>query len=230
MYDIEEEIIEKLEEIDTTFSKINKVLESIKNKSNNFSIKNKKIIEDLHKYFNLFDIKQRKNKNSFNLEISFDDKLSLNEKSEVSKNSYKHMHEEMGESNPFDSSLVKEVYVEEEDNLNGNEESSIEIPESIHAETFSVIKENKKIKHNESRFFSDLSSSLVKIEEISLPNIFKTDENLFKVYEFIKEKKNVKYEEILNKFKFLDGDTLEIYVQLFISKHLVRCKNGVLYA
>lgn len=217
MYDLEEEIIDKLEEIDITFSKINNVLQSIKLKLNKNSKKNKQIINDFRKYFNLFDIK--KQERSLELENEFSKSISLE--------NLKYNLNELNESNPFDSSLTKEVSIENEEEEEKLETKSFEIPDSLQTEPFYI--ENKKIKHNESRLFiSDLSSSLIKINDVELPNVFKGDNNLLKVYDFIKESKTIKYSKVLEYFKEIDNDILEVYIQLFISKHLIRCKNGIL--
>ena len=244
MYEIEEEVIDRLEEIDITFSKINNGLRSIKTKIEKQKGLNDEILKDFSKYFELFDIKKKAEiqELTFDIDATLDQSLSLDGIPSVSNNvhkqklgdefrpkSYKSFeyNDYFQDTNPFDSSMQKEVCFEDNNSPSTLEQSkTLEFPTSIQNEANSA-QDLKKMKHNESKLFNDLSSSLEDIEDLDLPNVFKNDVNFFKVYNFIKDGQNVKYQDVLDKFDNIDHDTLEIYVQLFISKHLIRWKNGV---
>ncbi|KAF7702652.1 hypothetical protein CDIK_0502 [Cucumispora dikerogammari] len=231
MYDIEEEIIDKLEEIDITFNNINSILESIKSKITKTQSNNKQIIVSFQDFFNLFDI-TKEQPTSFILE-----KDSLIDMGKNSFNESKiYNYNENRDSNPFDSSFNKSIEEDENENATSLDSSfnnlikrnkSFEIPNEIQTE---IINESKKVKHCDNKLLlaDDLSSSLIKIDEVEFPSVFKSDKNLFRVYKFIKEEGSIKYKKLIDHFKEIDYDTLEIYIQLFISKRLVCCKNGVL--
>ena len=176
----QEKIIEKLEEIDLTFSEISKNLKILHKNMLQIKLNSSKMSINLENLKNLFDSKNNKNFSNKKFDEESQNQESSNKNINCDRN-------EMFEDNTFCKTGIE------------NETSSV------------------------------LNSSFNEFDNNDLPEIFKNDQNVEKIYNFIKKYSPVKIQSIYDKFSNLSDQKVDIYFYLLISKRVIKVKSGLAY-
>lgn len=228
----EEEIIQYLEMIDDRFSMIKTVCREIKNKVKNLGTTNKKMVENCQSWINFFSSENSQKKNSL--------------KSQTMENTEP--------NNPFEDQSWDHTLKDRIDPLNPSSSTTINLSKLNFSQfdtTVNSTVENLTLKDlpddlSKRICFEDTSSSLIQPQENSetpfvndesftkefifseIPEIFQKEEILPKLYEFIKNSKNVTYNEIYKKFDDASKEKIDILINFLVRRFIVKKRNGVL--
>lgn len=96
------------------------------------------------------------------------------------------------------------------------------------SEKSSSLVDNIKI-YSDCCFDESMSSEIVDFDIKKIPEIFKNEENLFNVYNYIDRHKNVSFENLVEKFNMIEFDKLTIYLNLLKNKNFIKKKENFFY-
>lgn len=206
MIEEEEKIVNYLEDIDSTFSSINRRLKEILTRISDMEKINSKVIKDFGPLMKMFNIKQS------DPLLHKEEDLVYNENSSV-------ILKTSSPKNPFMDTASSEL-------LNRTIFNKFE--DSVKISSSSVLEECKYTCSNV--YYEDSSSSdIVGFDLEKIPDLFKNENHLFEVYNFIKERKSVKFEEIIENFDNVDCEKIVIYLDLLRNKKFIKRRDNLFY-
>ncbi|EJW04803.1 hypothetical protein EDEG_01025 [Edhazardia aedis USNM 41457] len=207
----DEIIISNLEEIDMTFSQINRVLKQIEQKFECFKNKSKVLSANFKPWQNFFGISECSQKTAKNNDLGGD---------------FEYCMDNTLQSIVLESTIAKDY--ESIYNTENTKQSDIQnnLPESylsrskIGVSTNNVNSSNICLNEDKKYVCADFNKSL-------LPQIFESEFELIdEIYQIIKEHRQITLTEIQDKFKNEDEKKISIILNLLIRKNFIIFQNG----
>lgn len=93
------------------------------------------------------------------------------------------------------------------------------------AEKSSSLVDNIKV-YSDCCFDDSMSSDIVDFDIRKIPELFKNEENLYNVYNYINEHKKVTFENLVEHFYIIEFDKLTIYLNLLKNKNFIKKKGN----
>lgn len=217
MAEVEEETICILEEIDNTFSSINRTLRDIRGFVERIGGKNKKMVQDLSPWIRFFDAGEP-------------DRTNTGQKyHEVERVTFQEIetHETpvtmrfSSPKNPFVDNTSSEILNR---TLLGDLDKRFHniVPSVASSGDLSV--QNGEIEsYNESD-----SSALIPFDLDIIPPVFRNEKDLFVIYEFISNGSGVDVKDVYDKFSVLPREKVSVFVDLLLRKKFISMKEGIL--
>ncbi|KAF9761831.1 hypothetical protein NGRA_2390 [Nosema granulosis] len=203
MIEDEEQIVNYLEDIDSTFSSINRRLKEILAKICEMKKVNTKVIKDFEPIMKMFNVKKTDS-------VSFkedEEELPNQENSSI-------IFKTSSPKNPFMDTVSSEL-------INKTIMQKAEAKESS-----STIDEYKYT----CSFYEDSSSSELKDFDISkIPTLFQNEEHLRDVYNFIKQRGSVSFEELIERFENVDCEKVVIYLDVLRNKKFIKRRENIFF-
>jgi hypothetical protein len=205
MIEEDEQIVNYIEDIDATFSSINRRLKEILMKVYEIKKVNTKVIQDFEPLMKMFNI--NKTENIFVEDLNFP---QIENSSLILKTS--------SPKNPFVDGTSSELI--NKTMLNTTVES-VKVSSSL----------VEDCKYSEANLiYEDSSSTELREFNIELiPELFRNEEHLMNVYNFIKSRKSVQFEELIETFGDVDSEKVVIYLDLLKNKKFIKRKNNLFY-
>ncbi len=209
----EEQIIQNLEELDSTFSLIKGNLRRLKKKIDNISEVNKRLTNDLKPWINFFESKK-------NIEAS---QLSETQLSSARYTDTNCTPDIMGVKMP------KNPFIEQNSSDLLNKPIVKNYP---FTESSSTLGNKSKLEEDEDTVpmldSEENNSSLSSFSYSKIPEIFHQEKDVEKIYEFIAKNKSVSIDDICKKFTDLQPEKLEIFINLLCRKKFIKPKKNFL--
>lgn len=222
MLETEEEIVYVLEEIDNTFSSINRTLRSIKGCIEKLWEGNQSIIEDLNPWVKFFEAET----DFTEIDTSVCGATSSKSAEDFAVQDVSRMQESplimrfSSPKNPFvdntSSEILNRTFLGELDRRFEHNEAV----DSVSSSCTPVIQKNGL----ESCEGSD-SSDIVPFDANMVPAAFQKEQYLFPVYKFISQNSSVTIEEVYREFHILPKEKLNIFIDLLLRKRFVTKKK-----
>ncbi|KAM0673323.1 hypothetical protein GVAV_003291 [Gurleya vavrai] len=204
----EEEIIEQLEKLDQTVSKIKRLFKEIYGKTEIFKKQNIELVDNLQPFVRFFDLKDEKIENeNFTVINSTIVKENLN--------------------SPFGP--IKEIYGKNENAINNTfshtRKENIALEETfINLSAHNIVNIEEDVKILE--FESD-SSSLTEFNLFELPAAFQKENLIEKLYLYIKNNGKVSLSKIYSFFD--DKEKIDLFLSVLANKNFIKIKNNCTY-
>lgn len=209
----EELIIQTLEELDSTYSKIRNNLRTMKMKIATIEAGSRRMLGDCAPWINFFEINPKPetsplselhlNSLKFKECTESPDVMSIS----VPKNPFM----DLNSSELLNKSIIKGY----KSLITSDSSNSIAINKSRYETYESTV-------HAESE---ETGSCLFSFDESQIPQIFQQEQHLKALYRFIQERRTVSLEDICRKFEELETDKLKIFISLLCRKNFIR-QNG----
>lgn len=209
MIEEEEKIIFYLEELDNNFSKINRTLKEIENKIESIFKKNQKMVDDYKPFSKFF---------SNNKKIC----SSITETTQELEN----LKVELNSSVIMNSSSPKDPFTNTSSDII-NKNILNKFKDETKCESSSTIEELKI--YSDCYNDEDSSSDLIEFDINRIPAIFKSEEDFFKVYNYIVESKKIRFDEIIDHFSDVDYDKICVYLEVLRNKKFVKKKGNIFF-
>lgn len=206
----DEEIIKELEDMDENFSAIKCTLRELRLKIARIAQKNKEIVDDCKPWIKFFDVKSQQNFSPFS-------ELQLNS---LKFNDASHSPNNLNLSsprNPF-------VEVESSELLNKSLCKVLKISMASSSSCTNTDQNvgNQKDPHSDSE---DTMHDIVPFERDQLPEIFQNESDLIGLYNFIQEQGTVTLESVIERFRDIPAEKLEILMSFLCRKRFVKQKD-----
>lgn len=209
MIEEEEKMIFYLEEIDNNFSKINRTLKEIEDKIENIYKKNLKLVDNYKPFIRLF---------SNNKKIQTPRMETTQE--------LENLRVELNSSVIMKSSSPKDPFTNTSSDLM-NKNILNKFNDETKCESSSTVEELKI--YSDCYNDEDSSSDLIEFDINRIPEIFKSEEDFFKVYNFIVESRKIRFDEIIDHFSNVDYDKICVYLDVLRNKKFVKKKGNIFF-
>lgn len=209
----EEQIIQNLEELDSTLSLIKANLRKLKKKIDRIAQNNTKLSENLKPWINLFEI-EKKVQISPNLDSEFKRVIYSNTIETPDIMGIKTMQNPFIDQNSSDllnKSLAKNYGFTESSSMMMLSKSKLEGCETIN-----------------NLDSEDNNSTLSVFTYTVLPDIFKQEYDLKKLYDFIAKRGTVSIDDVCKNFNDLQPEKLEIFINVLCRKNFIKQKKSFL--
>ncbi|ELA42879.1 uncharacterized protein VICG_00194 [Vittaforma corneae ATCC 50505] len=210
----DEEIIQVLEEIDENFSAVKNTLRELRLKIGRVGERSREVVEDCQPWVRFFEVQTKQEFSPFSdLHLnSLKYKEVVQSPDNLSYSSPKNPFVEIESSELLNKSLFKEL------KLNLATSSSVSC---INAG--SNIENPKNMQNNDSE---DTDYDIRPFEKSLLPEIFQDESDLIELYDFIKKHRSVSLEHIVDNFRSIPPEKLEILISVLCRKRFVKHKNS----
>lgn len=208
----DEEIIKELEDIDENFSAIKSTLRELRLKIAMVAEKNREIVEDSRPWIKFFEVQSPQNFSPF---------------SELHLNSLK-LNDHTHSPNNLNLSTPRNPFVEAESSELLNRSLCKALKMALTPSSSCVVSDqnNDNLRTVPQIDSEDTNHDIVPFEKSLLPEIFQNEEDLAGLYNFIKKHRSVSLEHIVEHFKEISPEKLEILVSLLCRKRFVKQKDS----
>jgi len=206
----DEEIIKELEDMDENFSAIKSTLRELRLKMSMVAEKNREIVEDCRPWIKFFEVKSQEFSPFSELQLNtpkFNDKA--HSPSNLNLSSPRNPFVEAESSELLNKSLCKALKM-----TMGSSSSYVNVDQNI---------SNQETPQIDSE---DTNHDIIPFEKALLPEIFQNEEDLAEIYSFVEKHRSVSLEHIVEHFKDISPEKLEILISLLCRKRFVKQKNS----
>lgn len=212
----DEQIIQNLEELDSTFSSIKSNLREMKVKVSRIALVNRKIAEDLGPWTRFFESEKKVETSPF---------------SELQLHSLR-FREVMDSPDVMNANAPKNPFIETNSSDLLNKSILKEYKGCIASESSNTIMLNKsRFENYDTVVANDSEETEATLQPFSLsqiPEIFHQERDLKDLYDMIAHQKTVSVEDLCSKFEAISPEKLEIFINLLCRKNFIRQKNNYL--
>lgn len=207
----DEQRIKLLEEIDENFSAIKATLRELRIKIGKFSEKNKEIVLNCMPWAHFFETEAK-------VEFSPLSELHLNSLK------YKELNNSPGNLN---FTTPNNPFIEAESSELLNKSIFKKINFCSTSSSTPVMFEKPGLENIDNKSFPDSDDTEIRAFQTNLlPPVFQNEEDLFNLYNFIQKNGSVSLESIIENFKDISHEKLEILISLLCRKNFVKQKNS----
>lgn len=198
---IDENIILYLEEIDTTFSKINRITRDIKSKLEIINSNNKETVQNLKPWIKFFDLENKQILENKNLNSTNNIILTTN-------------------NNPVKKTEIKFNF---EKNTSNKNHTNLFIDTDMRYKDITSEDVLDELPSNDSE-----DSELISFDINLLPCVFQNENEIVRIYEYIKNGAGIQVDIVYSFLGVEWKDKVKIFVELLVKKKFVRMRNGIL--
>lgn len=212
----EEQIIQNLEELDSTFSSIKSNLREMKMKIGRFAQTNKKLSADLEPWVTFFETEKKE---------------EISPLSEMQLNSFKFCNV-TGSPDVMSNTAPRNPFIEQNssDLLNRSIFKDFKSSGIIDSSSMMILNKSKLNNYDaEPVIDSDENHhNLSPFTYSKVPDIFHQEHELKQLYDFVAKNRTVSIEDICKNFDDLQPGKLEIFINLLCRKNFIRQENNYL--